>query len=32
VLCGKGSTLASDEFGGTEVDKLDDSVVVKQNV
>jgi hypothetical protein len=29
---GKGSALAGDEFGGAEVDELDDTIVVKEDV
>jgi hypothetical protein len=32
VFGGKSSALAGDEFGGTEVDELDDTIVVKENV
>tara|TARA_R110002003_G_scaffold106_17_gene8859 strand:+ start:1742 stop:2167 length:426 start_codon:yes stop_codon:yes gene_type:complete len=32
VFGGKGSALAGDEFGGAEVDELDDTIVIKKNV
>jgi hypothetical protein len=32
VLSSKGSTLAGNEFSGTEIDKLDDTIMVKEDV
>jgi hypothetical protein len=32
IVDGKGPTLAGDELGSTEIDKLDDTIVVKEDV